>query len=214
MACQCCPIGCSQESVLPVTSLTSADEWLQILRGLEQPESSGDQLPDSLRGFFWMDGNPGQLLLTFAAANFDAASRRLVFRTYSANSWISYKPGFVTRLQRVCCVYDVHFRSAQFDDAVIDAYNFGCCVYPRCCCFFEMSLLPDDLDQWDRPSTICGKKMSYKFKRIALDKSGTLMPTRHMADFVAFANTIGPVALLSRQVTKAAIAPSNAAMER
>ena len=156
-----------------------------------------------------MDGNPGELLINLAASDFYPNRRQLVFRTYSAYSWGTLKPGNLKGYGRTCCVYDLKFTSDDYDYGVISAWNYCCCKLPRCCCLFEMIRSPDDAELWDRPSTICGMKMRYKFKRIARLEQGKFVPTHHMADFVAFAATVGPVSVMAPagRSKKVAVAP-------
>jgi hypothetical protein len=210
MACACRPLGYENKPT-DIDKPSTASGWMEHLESWFEKEGASGPLPEPVSGVFWMDGNPKELLLSLATSDFRPKQHRLIFRTYNAYSWASEKAMTLTGHRNTCCVYDLHFSSDAYDYAVIDAWNYGCFVFPRCCCLFEMKRMPDDRDHWERPSSVCGgcAKGSYDLKRIARLEDGHFVSTKHTDDFVAFANSIGKVYVMAPgKRSKASVAPA------
>jgi hypothetical protein len=175
---------CSVEK-LPVGGEDGA-VWTIYSHWMDNPDRATD-LPEKLRGAFWMSDNPGQELgASFEGANVDLSARTVTFWpggthgggyqwTYDSDcaGWFLYAVDRVIMQNKYVFKFDAEYSKAQIYFVV-----FGLIPIPSCICDFTMMENDPDGNSWQRTTKVFGFTVSagtYTLKKV-IDANGHKLP--------------------------------------
>jgi hypothetical protein len=144
-------------------------------------------LPEKLRGAFWMSDNPDQELgASFEGAKVDLSARTVTFWpggthgggyqwTYDSDcaGWLLYATDRVIMQNKYIFKFDAEFSQAQIYFVV-----FGLIPIPSCICDFTMVENDPDGNSWQRITKVFGFQVSggtYTLKKV-IDGEGQKLP--------------------------------------
>lgn len=190
----------SLKSIMSLDTLR-ADEAADLI--YQKNSGKTPDLPNHLRGVFWMSTNSApELLMTFEGTNFVKShlckknayinldvGQKFGWSFSASISWAWY--WFFLRVAWMFCAeLHVEFQDDEFKHAMLPMYLCGCChdtspcdgiEIPACCTTMWWELHQLDENTWDRPIYLCCRPwhvcrpISYTLVRV-IDENGQHLP--------------------------------------